>query len=232
MEQVTTREILDLINKRIQEDEAGAYAEYAEQLLVADDRKVPFLRWQVERFDINARYHLFLVVGYAGVSTFYERYLQGLKDFILEESEKIINGLTPSIGQQFREKLTIALTGRVHHWKAEALKRARENEKEMQDEVASQPRKRPVLVSSAQPTSVLAVKSVLIEQRKKLLEEYKMATGNPSNKRIFEARNSGIHKPEFYSWLKGELPPESATSIAFERFLQLKKPPIPRNPKP
>ena len=70
-----------------------------------------------------------------------------------------------------------------------------------------------------------------IERRRKLLAEYKAATKNSSNKRIYEARNSGVHKPEFYQWLNGTLPTESATTISFERFLREKKPPIPRKPK-
>lgn len=65
-------------------------------------------------------------------------------------------------------------------------------------------------------------------RRRDLLAEYKSATGNPANKRIYEARNSGIHKPQFYQWRRGELPADSATSRNFERFLREKKPPIPR----
>jgi hypothetical protein len=68
-------------------------------------------------------------------------------------------------------------------------------------------------------------------KRRSLLAEYKAATKNPSNKQLYEARNSGIHKPDFYAWLNGKLPSESAMSINFERFLRLRKPPIPRRPK-
>jgi hypothetical protein len=68
-------------------------------------------------------------------------------------------------------------------------------------------------------------------RREHLLAEYKAATDNPSNKRIYEARNSGIYKPQFYEWLNGSLPVDSATCINFERFLRLKKLPIPRNPQ-
>jgi hypothetical protein len=69
-----------------------------------------------------------------------------------------------------------------------------------------------------------------IERRKKLLEEYKAAT-SASNKKIYEARNSGVHKPQFYEWINGELSAESATAQNFERFLVAKKPPIPRDAK-
>ncbi len=76
----------------------------------------------------------------------------------------------------------------------------------------------------AQDTS----KAELIERRSKLLAEYKAATLNPSNKKIYEARRSGIHKPQFYQWLNGELAESSATTINFETFLREKRPPIPR----
>ena len=70
-----------------------------------------------------------------------------------------------------------------------------------------------------------------IERRQKLLAAYKSATGNPSNQKIYEAANSGINKPEFYYWRNGTIPFKSVTSINFERFLQDKKPPIPRKPR-
>jgi hypothetical protein len=68
-----------------------------------------------------------------------------------------------------------------------------------------------------------------VAQRAKLLSEYKAATG-ASNKKIYEARNSGIYKPEFYQWLKGRLPANSTTAKNFETFLKAKKRPIPRKP--
>jgi hypothetical protein len=64
-----------------------------------------------------------------------------------------------------------------------------------------------------------------VERRRQLLEEYKAATGNPSNKKIWEAENSPIYKPEFYKWRDGRLPASSATTRNFERFLGEKKPP-------
>ena len=73
--------------------------------------------------------------------------------------------------------------------------------------------------------------SLLAGSRQALLGEYKAATGDPPNKRIYEAKNSGIHKPEFYEWLRGELQSESETTRNFERFLRAKKPPVPRNPQ-
>jgi len=71
----------------------------------------------------------------------------------------------------------------------------------------------------------------LIDLRAALLSEYKKATGNPSNRRIYTAKNSGIHKPDFYAWLGGKLPTDSAMTINLESFLRLKKPPIPRTKK-
>jgi hypothetical protein len=71
----------------------------------------------------------------------------------------------------------------------------------------------------------------LVERRLKLLSEYKAANKSVPNKRIYEARNSGIYKPEFYEWMSGKLPDTSSITVTFERFLRDKKPPIPRKLK-
>jgi hypothetical protein len=70
--------------------------------------------------------------------------------------------------------------------------------------------------------------SMLVARRISMLEEYKRATRTTSNRRIYTARNSGIHKPQFHEWLKGSLEETSQTCLNFERFLREKKPPIPR----
>jgi hypothetical protein len=70
-----------------------------------------------------------------------------------------------------------------------------------------------------------------VARRAALLAEYKAATRNVSNKRIYEAQNSGIHKPEFYRWVSADLPDTSIPARRFERFLASKKMPIPRKPK-
>jgi hypothetical protein len=70
-----------------------------------------------------------------------------------------------------------------------------------------------------------------IEHRETLLAEYKAATGGPSDYQIFNAQNAGLHKPEFYRWLKGTLSAHSKTAQNFERFLREKKLPIPRKPR-
>jgi hypothetical protein len=80
------------------------------------------------------------------------------------------------------------------------------------------------------PSEAKATIEAEIRRREGLLAAYKSAMGNPSNKRIYEAGNSGVHKPEFYNWIKGKLSSDSATCINFERFLNDKRPPIPRKP--
>ena len=70
--------------------------------------------------------------------------------------------------------------------------------------------------------------SAEIERRKRLLADYKTATKVDANRRIYSARNSSVHKPEFYKWLNGTLPADSSTSQNLERFLSAKKLPIPR----
>jgi hypothetical protein len=67
-----------------------------------------------------------------------------------------------------------------------------------------------------------------IERRKKLLAEYKAATHDPSDRKIYEAQNSGIHKPQFYEWRNGKLLSNSITAKKFEAFLKAKKPPVPK----
>jgi hypothetical protein len=69
-----------------------------------------------------------------------------------------------------------------------------------------------------------------IQRREVLLAEYKAATGDPSDYQIYNAKNSGIHSPEFYKWKKGDLSRHSKTASNFEHFLREKKPPIPRKP--
>jgi hypothetical protein len=73
-----------------------------------------------------------------------------------------------------------------------------------------------------------------ITRRTSLLEDYRAdpGTGNPSNRSIYRAKDSGIHKPQFYEWRDGRLSRDSETSKNFERFLRDKKPPIPRKPRP
>lgn len=66
-----------------------------------------------------------------------------------------------------------------------------------------------------------------IDRRKRLLSDYIAHTG-ASHKSIYEGKNSGIHKPQFFEWKHGKLPPTSATAKNFERFLREKKPPIHR----
>jgi hypothetical protein len=85
-----------------------------------------------------------------------------------------------------------------------------------------------VPVEMLEPTASELYKqgSTEVDRRRKLLDDYKAATGNPSNKQIYEAQNSGIYKPQFYEWRDGRLPRSSATPANFERFLHEKKRPI------
>ncbi len=77
----------------------------------------------------------------------------------------------------------------------------------------------------------LVVDASEIQRRANLLQNYKTATGIRANQQIYSARNSCIHKPQFYEWCNGALPVSSATAQNFERFLTSKKPPIPRKPR-
>ena len=69
----------------------------------------------------------------------------------------------------------------------------------------------------------------LKQSRVTLLRDYKAATGISKNAPIYDAQQHSMHKPQFYLWLCGILPPESAVSVSFERFLREKRPPIRRS---
>lgn len=230
-------DVLDTINKRIEEDVAAAYADFVQELQRGSDCQGAVLRFLSEKFEISARYHWFLIVNYVGIELFYEPYLRGLKGSIMQVAEKTIARWPTATAQSFRENLTFHLLGRLHYWKAEAMKRARTRETSARAEGAKIPGNRvesPAEIESNQSVQEADSEAGGMsrsEQCQKLLEDYKQATGNPPNKRIYEAQNSGIHKPDFYNWRKGELSPKSATSLNFERFLRAKKPPLPRHPK-
>jgi hypothetical protein len=86
--------------------------------------------------------------------------------------------------------------------------------------------------SAAPPTSspeAVPTSGSVTDRRAVLLEEYKRATG-ANDYQIYNARNSGIHKPEFYQWKKGNLSENSKTAKKFETFLRAKKQPIRKSP--
>jgi len=68
-----------------------------------------------------------------------------------------------------------------------------------------------------------------IARRARLLTDYKAATG-AKDYHLYNAQNSGIHKPEFYQWVHGKLPAKSKTAKRFEAFLIAKKRPVRKNP--
>jgi hypothetical protein len=68
----------------------------------------------------------------------------------------------------------------------------------------------------------------IVENRRKLLEDYKAATGVRADQRLYTAENAGIHKPQFYEWRDGRLPDKSKITRRFERFLKAKRLPVRR----
>jgi hypothetical protein len=161
----------------------------------------------VSVFDIEARH-------YTSLSDCSERWLE----LIESNTRKIALGLCRSKGlatvtkQEYDEidsMLRDALDGTLQRWQA-TLKESK----------PIKTRKRPSLNLSDEKA-----------RRGKLLTDYKAAAGQPSNRAIYTARNSGIHKPEFYDYVNGVLPSTSATFEKFEAFLRAKKPPIPRSPR-
>jgi hypothetical protein len=110
----------------------------------------------------------------------------------------------------FNGKFSMIFLAEIAEWRGKLLEREAANATEIESEPESKE----------------------ITRRKNLLAEYKAATSTRSNQRIYQARNSGIHKPEFYQWLNGALPADSTMTVSLERFLLAKKSPIPRKPKP
>ncbi len=85
--------------------------------------------------------------------------------------------------------------------------------------------------SATQPSPPEAIPSsgTVTDRRAELLNEYKRATG-ANDYQIYNAQNSGIHKPEFYQWKNGKLSEKSKTANKFEAFLKAKKRPIRKKP--
>ncbi len=73
--------------------------------------------------------------------------------------------------------------------------------------------------------------AALARSRRELLAEYKRRTGVNTNAAIYKARNSGVHKPEFYRWLTGQLRSTTATARSLETFLHGGERPKPRRPE-
>jgi len=216
---------LRTVSRLIEEDLSAAHARFAERVAASPvNLHQQTFQYLIEYYDIHAHHHRFLVLSYQGTTGWYVPYLRDLIPKVMSKAEEITGGWRfPLNRDALLAALRPSLLGRFSHWKAEGLKRAREIESadsSVQDETPNPPIKAAKATASDERT-----------RRGKLLDDYKAAAGNPSNKRIYEARNSGIHKPDFYAWLKGELPQESAMSINLERFLRLKQRPIPRQPK-
>lgn len=79
---------------------------------------------------------------------------------------------------------------------------------------------RPPGATAAVSPTVIDTIANLKARRANQLANYKRAKGISANRQVYENRESGIYKPQFYQWLSGTLPPTSATAINFERFLE------------
>jgi hypothetical protein len=112
----------------------------------------------------------------------------------------------------------------------EELARRRKVEREQEAECAAPAEGGDYEVTA--PAEGEAEKAAEVERRRRLLREYKEATGT-SEYGIYSAagRDHSCHKPEFRQWKRGELPADSATALSLERFLAAKKPPSTRKRK-
>ena len=118
-------EALARISRRIEEDEAAAYAEFVKQMQGSEDRRGPILWFLGQKFEIHAYYHSFLVTDYEAIKGWYEPDLQNRRNCVIQEAEEITCNWRAAVAQEFREKLATHLLGRLHYWKAEVMKRAR-----------------------------------------------------------------------------------------------------------
>ena len=114
----------------------------------------------------------------------------------------------PQLQERFIYQIQLLLKARIRYWSSE-LRQAK---------------------GGRSPQSKASAGDPLVAQRRQLLADYKAATGNPSNKSIYSGK-SGIHKPEFYKWIKGSLSDKSETARNFERILRAKKPLALRKPQ-
>jgi hypothetical protein len=176
---------------------------------------------------------------YPGDDPRIERWLNNLADRILEE----IMGTVKDVEESGRERrLSLAHHGltqeQMRDAAKETLRELIENRlgvplpsgtnEGVKEAKPLAPTTAPKQSDSPEPTDQSMTE---IKRRSKLLEEYKEATGNIPDYQIYNAKNAGIHKPEFYDWKKGKLPRHSVTARKFEQFLREKKPPIPRKAK-
>lgn len=77
---------------------------------------------------------------------------------------------------------------------------------------------------------VVETKSNRRKRRAKMLADYMRDSGTQFPSWIYQDRRSGLHKPQYYQWLRGDLPSTSTMSIKLERFLANKQPA--QDPKP
>ncbi|HLK18092.1 MAG TPA: hypothetical protein VKT81_04015 [Bryobacteraceae bacterium] len=198
----------------------------------------------VEAFDIQARHYL----DQEGCC---EHWIELIEFYTRQAMNSL--ALTNGFPDQYKEMLDSelrqeALKGKVEEWKEKVrallerslLARSRAVSAHLE---ATMEHAREVLAEleapiqatqeiSNKPTEIQPATTDERARRAALLADYKLATKHPSNRKIYTARNSGIHKPEFYDWINAILPKTSQTCVNFERFLEEKKPPVARTPKP
>lgn len=229
---VSVKQAFETINNYIAEDLARAHSRFAEGLTAhPTEIHERSFRYLVEYYDIHGHHYVLLVTDYDRAREWFGQLLEGLMDSVMTKANELTSGWHYPLNREiFLKTLRSYLIGRCSHWKSEGLKRAREMSAVMPSEVlAGNPVAESKLTDAAEPgsTDIEEEKG----RREHLLADYLAAIGNPSRYRIYTARNSGIHKPEFYKWLNGALPRDSETAKNFERFLREKKAPIPRKNK-
>lgn len=169
-------------------------------------------------FDIRARAYLQMVDDLELLRSYADALSQCARTAWIELTGSLIDAADlRNPGVQDRWGM---IESRIRYWQKEGFKRLLPEQ-----EVA------PSVSTSDLEENIEPGETDEVTRRGRLLSEYKKGTKDPSNRQIYTAKNSGIHKPQFYKWLHGILPTTSATAVNFERFLREKKRPIPRSPE-
>jgi hypothetical protein len=138
-----------------------------------------------------------------------EEMLTVYEEFLLNQvSRARASGVRASFlkNPAFDVDVKMRLKARRQYWIGQTMKKVREHKETiaLQIEVAPKPTATAPMPAESPPSpesnpdwSNASDIHQVIERRARLLAEYKAATDNPPNQRIYEAPNAPIHKPEF-----------------------------------
>jgi transcriptional regulator with XRE-family HTH domain len=145
--------LISKIVRRIDEDQSALYARYMEGVIEQPGNVSALtVDYLVEFYDIHARWCLFLVKRHADVERFYLKLLKDTITKVMNRAKEISVKWPAKVNpQRFLSVSQAHLTARSHHWKAQALKRAREAEGGVQTNQQANPPPDPTEPVQIQP---------------------------------------------------------------------------------